>query len=207
VALETEEELDDYTYRVAGCVGEFWTRVCRARVFPRARLDDGFLLANGVRFGKGLQLVNILRDLPRDLRQGRCYLPAVRLAAHGLTVASLLDAGSMPRFRSLYEDYLGLAGSCLADGWAYTNARPPGEIRGRLACAWPILIGQRTLARLRASNALDGRQRVKVSRAEVKGLMLRSLWCYPWPRAWNRLYERARGHRDHARSRSHLACP
>ena len=24
-SLETNEELDDYTYRVAGCVGEFWT--------------------------------------------------------------------------------------------------------------------------------------------------------------------------------------
>src|ERR1035437_4249784 len=61
VALRTEEELDDYTYRVAGCVGEFWTRMCRAHLFPQAPLDDAFLLANGVRFGKGLQLVNILR--------------------------------------------------------------------------------------------------------------------------------------------------
>src|SRR6266568_9318569 len=29
VALETDIELDDYTYRVAGCVGEFWTKICR----------------------------------------------------------------------------------------------------------------------------------------------------------------------------------
>src|ERR1041385_3074737 len=27
VALRTDDELDDYTYRVAGCVGEFWTRI------------------------------------------------------------------------------------------------------------------------------------------------------------------------------------
>jgi farnesyl-diphosphate farnesyltransferase len=27
VALETAVELDDYTYRVAGCVGEFWTKI------------------------------------------------------------------------------------------------------------------------------------------------------------------------------------
>src|SRR5439155_25838648 len=64
VALESDEELDIYTYLVAGCVGEFWTRMCRAHLFPQARLDDSFLLTNGVRFGKGLQLVNILRDLP-----------------------------------------------------------------------------------------------------------------------------------------------
>ena len=36
VALRTDEELDDYTYRVAGCVGEFWTKMCRAHLFPRA---------------------------------------------------------------------------------------------------------------------------------------------------------------------------
>ncbi|HEY4416756.1 MAG TPA: squalene/phytoene synthase family protein, partial [Verrucomicrobiae bacterium] len=28
MALETAVELDDYTYRVAGCVGEFWTKIC-----------------------------------------------------------------------------------------------------------------------------------------------------------------------------------
>ena len=36
VALETAAELDDYTYRVAGCVGEFWTKICRAQLFPRS---------------------------------------------------------------------------------------------------------------------------------------------------------------------------
>ena len=59
VVLETAAELDDYTYRVAGCVGEFWTKMCRAHLFPNARLDDAQLLADGIRFGKGLQLVNI----------------------------------------------------------------------------------------------------------------------------------------------------
>ena len=34
ITLETEAELDDYTYRVAGCVGEFWTKICRAHFFP-----------------------------------------------------------------------------------------------------------------------------------------------------------------------------
>src|SRR5204863_9598771 len=74
VSLSTDAELDDYTYRVAGCVGEFWTRICRAHLFPKAKLDDAWMLAQSVRFGKGLQLVNILRDLPADLRLGRCYL-------------------------------------------------------------------------------------------------------------------------------------
>src|SRR3984885_12270652 len=80
VALEIPSELDDYTYRVAGCVGEFWTRICRAHLFPDANLDEKQLLADGIRFGQGLQLVNILRDIPQDLRNGRCYIPRQSLA-------------------------------------------------------------------------------------------------------------------------------
>ncbi|NBW87575.1 MAG: hypothetical protein EBR23_12335, partial [Planctomycetia bacterium] len=82
-ALANASDLQAYTYSVAGCVGEFWTRITRAHLFPVAPLDDAKLLHDGVRFGQGLQLVNILRDLPRDLRQGRCYLPLDRLRAIG----------------------------------------------------------------------------------------------------------------------------
>src|ERR1017187_4497134 len=51
IALRTDEELDDYTYRVAGCVGEFWTKMCRAHVFPNTKLDAAKLLLDGARFG------------------------------------------------------------------------------------------------------------------------------------------------------------
>src|SRR5262245_48783661 len=40
VALQSDSEMDDYTYRVAGCVGEFWTKLCRAHLFPKATLDE-----------------------------------------------------------------------------------------------------------------------------------------------------------------------
>jgi farnesyl-diphosphate farnesyltransferase len=187
VALKDEQELDDYTYRVAGCVGEFWTKMCRAHLFPDAPLDDAFLLANGIRFGKGLQLVNILRDLPADLRQGRCYLPSDKLEALNLKPGALLEPANEPRLRPLYDRWLDRAEAHLLAGWAYTNALPRRSVRVRLACAWPILIGVRTLKLLRAGNVLDARQRVKVSRREVKGVILRSVLYYPWPAAWRSL--------------------
>jgi farnesyl-diphosphate farnesyltransferase len=187
VALADNGELDDYTYRVAGCVGEFWTKMCRAHLFPGAAVDEAMLLANGVRFGKGLQLVNILRDLPVDLRHGRCYLPAKELSAAGLVAGDLLEPGNEPKFRPFYARYLALAEGHLTAGWAYTNALPGRCIRVRLACAWPILIGMKTLAMLRAGNVLDPGQRIKVSRPEVNRLILRSVLYYPWPGAWRRL--------------------
>jgi farnesyl-diphosphate farnesyltransferase len=79
-ALETREDLDRYTYLVAGCVGEFWTEVHVAHRPRLARWDLPRMRALGTRFGKGLQLTNVLRDVPRDLRQGRCYLPRQDLA-------------------------------------------------------------------------------------------------------------------------------
>jgi len=187
VALQTEEELNDYTYRVAGCVGEFWTRLCRAHLFPGDALDESCLLANGIRFGQGLQLVNILRDLPADLRQGRCYVPEQALRRQGLNSAELLQPATEPRFRPLYRSYLDQAEAHLRAGWAYTNALPRRCLRVRLACAWPIQIGMETLALLRAGNVLDNRHRLKVSRARLRRLMLRSLLASPWPAAWQRL--------------------
>lgn len=187
VSLKSDSELDDYTYRVAGCVGEFWTRICRDHLFPRARVDEIRLLSDGLRFGKGLQLVNILRDIPKDLRQGRCYLPEPRLAEVGLTPADLLNPEIEPKFRALYDDYLSRAKFHLAAGWAYTNALPWRCVRVRLACAWPILIGVKTLELLRSRNVLDPTQRIKIDRQKVRNLLFRSVLCYPLPATWRKL--------------------
>ena len=186
-ALRTDAELDDYTYRVAGCVGEFWTRLCRGHLFPNAKLDEAQLIADGIRFGKGLQLVNILRDVPEDLRAGRCYLPAERLDAVGLRPETLLDASHEAAFLRLYREYLDRAQAHLDAGWRYTNTLPFGQFRVRLACAWPILIGAATIAKLRAANLSALQQRVKVSRGEVRGIMARSLFAVVLPFWWRRL--------------------
>lgn len=187
VALSTAAELNDYTYQVAGCVGEFWTRMCRAHLFSTAPLDEAALMARGVRFGQGLQLVNILRDLPADLRQGRCYLPAEELSIAGLKPEALLDPASERRLRPVYNGWLDRAEAHLRAGWAYTNALPLGCVRVRLACAWPLLIGMETLKLLRTENVLDPQRRIKVSRGQVRRIRWQSVIYYPWPAAWRRL--------------------
>ncbi len=192
VPLKTDQELDDYTYRVAGCVGEFWTKMCRAHLFPKANLDDSRLLANGIRFGKGLQLINILRDVPADVRRGRCYVPEELLARHGLTPTDLLSAANEARFRSAYAVLLQRAEDHLEAGWAYTNVLPRRCARVRLACAWSILIGVKTLQKLRTSQVLEAGQPIKISRAEVRRLIGRSVLYYPITPAWKNLFQSAR---------------
>ena len=188
IALETAVELDDYTYRVAGCVGGFWTKMCRAHLFPQASLDDAQFLTDGIRFGKGLQLVNILRDLPADLKNGRCYLPVEKLDAAGLLPETLLSPANEKKFLPLFRDQLVKAEAHLAAGWRYTNTLPFGQFRLRLACAWPVLIGVRTVERLRTAGVIELQQRVKVPRSEVRKIIFSSLACCPFPPAWQKLY-------------------
>lgn len=190
VALPDAAALDDYTYRVAGCVGEFWTRLCLEHVLPRGRVNAAYLLETGVQFGKGLQLVNILRDLPRDLQQGRCYLPATELAAAGLAPAALRDPANENRVRPVYDRHLATAQAYLRAGWDYTNALPVGHVRLRMACALPILIGIKTLAKLKNNPILPPDLRIKVTRAELRWILIRMVAWYPWPKQWQQLPSR-----------------
>jgi len=192
VSLETDAQLDDYTYRVAGCVGEFWTKMCRAHLFPQTRLDEKQFIADGVRFGKGLQLVNILRDLPSDLKRGCCYLPAEKWEPAGLLPETLLSPANEQKFLPLYRKYLGEAESHLRAGWNYTNTIPFSQFRIRLACAWPILIGMKTIQKLRAADVHQLAQRVKISRGEVRGIIFRSLLAWPFPFVWRKLFSPAK---------------
>ena len=192
-ALETRADLDRYTYMVAGCVGEFWTQVHVAHR-PRLRRWDGEKMsALGVRFGKGLQLTNVLRDIPRDLRQGRCYLPSRDLALLGLEPRDLLDPATGPALRPLLVELLNVALDHYEAGWQYTFAIPRAEPRMRLACAWPLLIGLRTLDLLaKTPNWLDPAVVLKVPRLGVYGLMARSLGTVWSTRALGRQARRLR---------------
>ena len=187
VPLENAQQLDDYTYRVAGCVGEFWTRLCRRHLFSNAVLDENDLVSKGVRFGKGLQLVNILRDLPRDVRQGRCYLPADELGAVGLQPKDLLNPECEPALRPVYNKHLAEAETHLREGWIYTCRLPYRCVRVRLACAWPLLIGFETVSLLRVRNILDTSSTVKVSRPRVRKIIASTVLTYPLPPVWRSL--------------------
>jgi farnesyl-diphosphate farnesyltransferase len=175
-ALDTLADLDRYTYLVAGCVGEFWTRVHVAHRPRLAGWDVGAMSAVGVRFGKALQLTNVLRDVPADLRHGRCYLPARELAALGLAPRDLLDPARTPAARPLLDRLLRDTLDHYDAAWRYTLAIPRAEWRMRLACAWPLLIGLGTLAAIaRHANPLAADGPIKISRGAVRAIVARSV--------------------------------
>src|SRR5882762_3842765 len=103
-ALSTAADLDEYTYLVAGCVGEFWTRLCFRHVRNFASLSEDEMLALGKRYGMALQLINVLRDAGSDLRAGRCYFPEYELSAAHLTASQILSEPEC--FQSIYRTWL-----------------------------------------------------------------------------------------------------
>lgn len=172
IALKTMEDLDRYTYLVAGCVGEFWTGLMCAHRHMLAEWDVEKMGAVGVRFGKGLQLTNILKDVAHDLRRGRCYIPAPLLEEAGLKPADLLDATNRARFQPVLRTLIKMAVEHLDQGWLYTMALPRWEVRLRLACMWPILSAGETLRLVQAApNLLDPTAKVKIPRRKVYQIM------------------------------------
>jgi farnesyl-diphosphate farnesyltransferase len=171
-ALKTLEDLDRYTYYVAGCVGEFWTDLMCAHRRGLRSWNIRSMSEVGVRFGKGLQLTNVLKDIAQDLRRGRCYVPEPMLADHGLKAKDLLDPANVSRFRPVLNHLIRIAVDHLDQGWLYTMAIPRYETRLRLACMWPILSAGESLKLVRtSSDVLNASVKIKMSRARVYAMM------------------------------------
>lgn len=177
-ALKTRDQLDDYIYHIAGCVGEFWTEISMAHTPALGDWDGERMSALGVRFGSALQLTNILRDAPKDLRIGRCYLPQSELDRVSLRPADLLDERNAARARPLLAWGIRTALTDFAAAERYIIAIPRRCLRLRLAALWPVLIGLSTLALLaRADNWLSPAAPIKTPRRSVYAIIAVSLIC------------------------------
>lgn len=171
-ALKTLDDLDRYTYYVAGCVGEFWTDLmCAHRRALRSWNVRG-MSEVGVRFGKGLQLTNIVKDVAHDLQRGRCYIPESLLSEAGLTARELLDQSHLPRLQPIMSRLVRIAVEHLDQGWLYTMAIPRTETRLRLSCMWPILsAGESLKLALTSPDLLNPAVKVKIPRSKVYQIM------------------------------------
>ena len=176
VALNDSAELDRYIYYVAGCVGEFWTAIAMAHTAPLKEWDAQRMSELGVNFGKALQLTNMLRDVPKDLRIGRCYLPENQLARVWVTPEELLDPLVGIKARPVLVTIIRTALEHYGAAEEYLLSIPRRCWRLRLAVLWPILIGLATLAKLAGNEAwLDPAKPSKVSRRWVYGMLAFSL--------------------------------
>jgi farnesyl-diphosphate farnesyltransferase len=160
VALADDAELEDYTWRVAGCVGAFWTKLGHLTLGDRfSNADPDELLAMGIDYGKGLQLVNILRDLPRDLAAGRCYLPVA-------------DTSDRAELMAAHARWLARGEAWAGQGIAYAKSLPSRRLRA--ASLLPALLALETLDLLKAGTWESLQTRVKVPRRRVYALLFKA---------------------------------
>jgi farnesyl-diphosphate farnesyltransferase len=172
-AIHSPADLEQYAYLVAGCVGEFWTTICLECIPHYSTEPESVLMPWAADFGKGLQLINILRDLPADLRAGRCYLPEAQLASEGLTPESLLRDPA--RASSIFQFWAARAENLLQSGARYIAAVRPARVR--IACFLPWKLGHETLSLMQLSPPLETGSKVKVSRNAVYRACASSLWA------------------------------
>ena len=156
----TREELERYCGLVAGSVGETWTRLIGKHAPHLLRGEFGEMSRLGADYGRGLQLVNILRDRAADQDIGRIYARDAELPA-------------------LWE----LASEWLARGERYLSLLRPGRVL--YASALPCALGIGTLGKIR--NAPDGENgaRVSLTRWEVYVELVRSAPSLCFPRGAN----------------------
>ena len=122
------------------------------------------LLERGIAYGKGLQLVNILRDLPKDLKTGRCYLPVTN--PHDRPV--LLEAHAL---------WLKQARIWISEGPRYAETLPPRRLRA--ATILPALLAEETLDRLEAADWQMLEQRIKIPRSKVYRSLIEAFLTRP----------------------------
>lgn len=146
--ISSSQELLEYCYQVAGCVGEFWTRVGYLTQPHFSSVPQSSLEKIGKEFGIGLQLVNILRDLPEDIKQGREYIPG------GLTLEEVRNSKWVLK-----------AQAAMAQGLYYSDVMESRSTR--LAVYLPAVLGEETLLKLKQCENNQWEQGIKVGRSTV----------------------------------------
>ena len=164
-------QLDRYCYHVAGVVGETLTMFfCDYSAEIARRRSD--LLALSVSFGKGLQMINVLKDIWEDRRRGACWLPRDLFQAAGVNLGSLAPGASDPGFAAGLTELVGYARGHLEDALRYVLLIPAGETGIRRSCLWPLGIALLTLRRIRRRPAFRSGRDVKVSRRAVGAVVV-----------------------------------
>jgi farnesyl-diphosphate farnesyltransferase len=144
--------LEEYTFLVAGSVGEFWSKMLALKMPHWSKLPAEEMIRLGRRYGQGLQLVNILRDVEADAALGREYLPG---------------EGTLLERRRQCEP--------IAKEWLAAGTRYAQMLRGwrlRFTADLPWRLGVETLALLPE----DRLQKVKVTRATLRKLCISCAW-------------------------------
>jgi phytoene synthase len=163
VRLQSEAELMEYCYRVAGTVGRMIAPIAGGG--PEVE-------EKAVHLGQAMQLTNILRDVGEDLERDRLYLPRELLERFAISLADLQEGRLTPGYRALMAHLEAKARTLYREGLSGLSGLKVG--RGAIALA--ALQYQGILDKLRLSGYDNLGKRAHLKAWERLKLLPQALW-------------------------------
>jgi farnesyl-diphosphate farnesyltransferase len=194
IRIQTLGEYREYCYYVAGTVGCLLTELWHEHARSVGKREFDRLWAKCQAFGEALQTVNILKDIAWDAQhENSIYIPAHDLAAHGSGHDTLLSPQHLEHNHKAVAHFIELARTDLDDALEYILLIPRRAVAIRAFCVLPLLFAYATLRDLSGSRAmLTVGGQVKISRREVKNLMVAGLLSLLSNAALRRLVRRVK---------------
>ena len=163
--LKTLKDLDDYIYYVAGTVGNLITTLFSHHSHNITHKISRRLKKYAVPVGKGLQLVNIIRDMPDDWKCNRSYMPNELLKKYNLTRQSIFDRQNQQRSTKMLNELIEIALVYLDAALQYIVTIPKAERSIRLSCLLPLFWALQTLYTIKKNiNKFFEKEKIKISR-------------------------------------------
>lgn len=185
--IDSEADLDDYMFQVAGLVGLLLTDLF-ARHSPALKHRHELLAPLAVEFGLGLQTVNVIRGLSKDIERGWIYIPTAWASELGVTREELFATENGAAGMRALDRLVEKAERHLEGARRFVRLIPRRERGIRIFCILPLLFAVRTLALSRANPAVFHSE-VKMSREEVLGIV-RATRIWGWSNLWLELTSR-----------------
>lgn len=92
---QTQKELEEYAYYVAGSVGLMLLPILTDQATEKRE--------QGIKLGQAMQITNILRDIGEDFRNHRVYLPKEMMDTYHVSFEMLQNEETTPAFIALWE--------------------------------------------------------------------------------------------------------
>lgn len=176
--IQSKKELQEYCYYAAGTVGLMLTDLWKEHAYF---FNDKIYLSLqklSEKFGEGLQLINILKDIFWDNeKENSIYLPQDVLQKLGSSQDKIFDSNYALQTHAAAHELVTLSHNNLKESVDYILKIPRINPRIRFFCTLPILLGFNTLLALKSSQQLtDETLKIKVSKSDLKRIIKESVF-------------------------------
>ncbi|MBN1971545.1 MAG: squalene/phytoene synthase family protein [Candidatus Delongbacteria bacterium] len=167
--LTNFEELEEYTYYVAGTVGRLLSGLFLDKI-NSSNVREIFS-KNDIEFGKALQYVNIIKDANTDILEGRCFIP--NEAVKKVIPEELFRTKNKDITAEYLKEMIYRAEKYIENSINYISSIPVRCWRIRLFCIWPVIFANKTLKLLKNEfdRLISSNDVIKINRKEVKRLI------------------------------------